>query len=53
MIEQIKTFLETAVAPAPNSSTIQKVHAGADLLYQMDQVSIEISYYMAKSFDNV
>jgi len=35
----IGDYLDTAVAPAPNSSTIPKVHASADLLYQLDQVS--------------
>jgi tRNA uridine 5-carbamoylmethylation protein Kti12 len=39
VISTISDYLETAIAPAPNSSTIPKVHASADLLYQLDQVS--------------
>lgn len=39
VISAISDYLETAIAPAPNSSTIPKVHASADLLYQLDQVS--------------
>ena len=36
---KIKLFLQTAVPPTPNSSTIMKPHANVDLLYQLDQVS--------------
>ena len=42
IIQQILSFLETAIAPPTNASTNPKVHASADLLYQLDQVSQKI-----------
>ena len=41
-IRQVLSFLETAVAPPVNASTNPKVHASADLLYQLDQVSQKV-----------
>ena len=41
--EMVSIFLDTAVAPTPNSSTVPKKHdATAGLLYQLDQISSEI-----------
>ena len=34
--------MDTAVAPPANASTNPKVHASADLLYQLDQISQKV-----------
>lgn len=39
VIEEILSYFETAVAPAPNLATKPVRHAGAELLYQLDRVS--------------
>jgi tRNA uridine 5-carbamoylmethylation protein Kti12 len=39
VIEDILSYFETAVAPAPNLATKPVRHAGPELLYQLDRVS--------------
>jgi tRNA uridine 5-carbamoylmethylation protein Kti12 len=46
VIDEILSYFETAVAPAPNLATKPVRHAGPELLYQLDRVSQTIVQFI-------